>query len=95
LSDNDGGTVTVRWSHEFNLPQVPDMQNMKYVAMFAAIALCAGIVALAMAASPIVALSGKLAIAVSVVGFAAIATTYVMDQSVAALSLRNEDFHWY
>jgi len=72
-----------------------DMPNMKYVAVFAAIALCAGLMALVIAAGPVVALLGKLAIAVSVMGFAASATAYVMEQSVAAQAIRNEDFHWH
>ena len=71
------------------------MQNMKYLAIFAGIALFAGLVALVMAAGPLVALVGKLVIAFSLMGFAATATTYVMDQSVAALAMRNEDFHWH
>ena len=71
------------------------MQNMKYLAIFAGITLFAGFVAFVMAANPFVALLGKLAIAAALMGFAATATTYVMDQSVAALAIRNEDFHWY
>ncbi len=71
------------------------MKNMKYLAIFAGITLCAGIVVLLLSANPVIATIGSIFIAVSTMGFAATATTYVMEQSVAALALRNEDFHWH
>ena len=71
------------------------MQNMRHVAAFAAFALCIGIVALVLTANPLVALLGMLAIAASLIAFAAAALTYVMAQSFAAHALRNEDFHWH
>ena len=71
------------------------MHNMKSVAVLAAIVFFIGIVTLALAASPIIALLGEFAIAVSLIAFAASAITYVMAQSFAAHALRNEDFHWH
>ena len=71
------------------------MRNLKYLAIFVGITLFAGLVALVLAANPFVALFGKLALAAAGIGFAASATTYVMDQSVAALAIRNKDFHCY
>ena len=71
------------------------MRNIKTLAIFAAITLLAGFVALALAASPVVAAIGKLTIAIAVLGFAATATMYLMDQAAAALAFHNEDFHWY
>ncbi|MEO8103937.1 MAG: hypothetical protein ABI790_15545 [Betaproteobacteria bacterium] len=71
------------------------MQNMKPLAIFAGVALLVGLVALVMATHPLVALFGKLAIAIAAMGFAAFATVYLMGQSVAALAIRNEDFHWH
>ncbi len=70
------------------------MRNMKYLAIFAGITLCAAIVVLLLSANPVIAAIGSIFIAVSMMGFAATATTYVMDQCVAALALHNEDFHW-
>jgi hypothetical protein len=71
------------------------MQNMRYIAALAAFALYIGIVALVLTANPLVAVLGKLAIAASLIAFAAAAFTYVMAQGFAAHALRNEDFHWY
>lgn len=71
------------------------MHNMKNVAVLAAIVFFIGIVTLALAASPIVTLLGEFAIVVSLIAFAALATTYVMAQSFAAHALLNEDFHWH
>ncbi len=71
------------------------MKNMNYLAIFAGITLFAAIVALVLTADPIVALIGKLAIAVSLMGFAATATTYVMDKCVGVLALGKDEIHWY
>ena len=71
------------------------MQNMKYLATFAGVALFTGLAVMVLAANPVVTLIGKLVIAASIMGFAATATAYVMDLSVAGLAIRNEDFHWH
>ncbi len=71
------------------------MRNLRYLAIFAGLILLAGIAALVLAANPHIALLGKLAIAVAVIGFAAGAMSYLAQQSLAALALRNEDFHWH
>jgi hypothetical protein len=71
------------------------MHNMKNVAVLAAIILYIGIVALALAANPLVTLLGEFAITASLFTFAGAAVTYVMAQSFAAHVLRNEDFHWH
>ena len=55
----------------------------------------AGIFAFVLAANPHVALLGKFAIAVAVIAFVAGAMRYLAEQSLAALALRNEDFHWH
>ena len=68
---------------------------MKNVAVLAAIGLFIGLVALALAVNPLVTLLGEIAIAVSLIALAALATTHVMAQSFAAHALRNEDFHWH
>jgi hypothetical protein len=65
------------------------------MAIFAGIALMAGLAVLVLAASPLVAAIGKLTIALAVIGSAATATMYLMDQATAALAFHNEDFHWY
>ena len=59
------------------------------------IASLAGIFAFVLAANPHVALLGKFAIAVAVIAFVAGAMSYLAEQSLAALALRNEDFHWH
>ncbi len=69
--------------------------HMKNVAILAAIVLFIGIVALALAANPVVALFAKLVIAASLIAFTALVVTYVLAQSFAAHLLRNEDFHWH
>lgn len=71
------------------------MNNVKNVVVLAAIVLCIGIVAVALAANPVVTLLGKFAIAVSLITFVASAITYVMAKGFSAHSLRNEDFHWH
>ena len=71
------------------------MNNMKNVAVLAASVLYIGIVAVELAANPLVTLLGEFAIAASCIAFAASATTYVMAQSFAAHALRNADFHWH
>ena len=70
------------------------MLNQRHVVVLAAIALFMGILALALATNPVVALLGKLAIATSVIAFAAFATTCLMARSFAAHTRRNKDFHW-
>lgn len=71
------------------------MRNLKYLTISAGFILLAGIVALVLAANPHIALLGKLAIALAVIGFVAGAMRYLAEQSLAALALRNEDFHWH
>ena len=71
------------------------MTNIKGLAIFAGITLCAAMVVFILTASPIMAILGTLVIAVSMLGFAATATTYVMEQSVAALALRNDGFRFH
>ena len=71
------------------------MRNLKYLAISAGLILLAGIFTLVLAANPHIALLGKLAIAVAVIGFVAGAMSYLAEQSLAALALRNEDFHWH
>ena len=71
------------------------MNNMKNVVVHAAIVLCIGIVAVALAANPVVTLLGKFAIAVSLIAFVASSITYVTAQCFAAHSLRSKDFHWH
>ena len=70
------------------------MQKMTSLAIFAGIALFAGLVVLILAANPIVALFGKVVLAVAIMGFAATATTFVMDRSVEVLAFRKQGFHW-
>lgn len=71
------------------------MRHITALAIFAGMALLAGFFVLVLAASPLVAAIGKLTIAIAVIGFAATATMYLMDQAAAALAFHNEDFHWY
>lgn len=68
---------------------------MKQLAIFGGCALLVGLAALLLAASPLLILLGKLAIGLAMIALAGIATTYVMVQSFAAHTLRNEDFHWH
>ena len=71
------------------------MRNIKHVTVLAAIIFFIGLIALTLAANPMVTLLGKLAIGGSLVAFAAVAINYVMKVSFAMHSLRNEDFHWH
>lgn len=71
------------------------MKNMKYLAIFAGIALFAAVTTLVITTSPMVALMGKLAIAASLMGLAATATAYVIDQYADALAMGDDVFHWY
>lgn len=71
------------------------MRNMKYVTIFAAIMLLAGILVLVVAATPAIALLGKLAIALAIIAFFAVATTYLMLESFASHVLHSDNFHWY
>ena len=67
---------------------------MKQLAIFAGGALLVGLVTLALAASPFVALLGKLVIGFAIIALVGVGVTYVMVQSFATHALRNEDFHW-
>ena len=71
------------------------MQNMKYLVIAAAITLAAGLVPLLMMISPVGALLAKFAIALSMIGFAVLAIVYFKRETAAALTLRDEDFHWH
>ena len=71
------------------------MPNMKYLVIAAAVTLFAGAVPLVLLASPAGVLIAKVSIAISVIGFAVTATLYFMHESAAALTLREEDFHWH
>lgn len=68
---------------------------MKQLAFFAGSVLVVGLVIVTLAASPLLALLGKLAIGVAMIALVGIGTTYVMVQSFAVHALRNEDFHWH
>ena len=68
------------------------MKNMKYLAFFAGITLFAAIAALVITSDPMVALIGKFAIAASLMGFAAIATTYAMNRWGDALAMSDDVF---
>ena len=74
--------------------QAHDLRKIKQLTVFSAFTLLAGIVALALAASPVIALIGKLVIVVACVAFAAAAMAYVTIQSFAAHVHRNENFRW-
>jgi hypothetical protein len=80
--------------HELNRQRVLDMKNMTYLAMLAGFTLFAAIAALVLTADPVVALIGKLAIAVSLMGFAATATTYLMDNGFLALVTGKAEVDW-
>lgn len=71
------------------------MQNMKYLVIAAAIMLFAGFVPLVLMPSPVWALLAGLVIAVSMIGFAVTAALYFKHETAAALTLRDEDFHWH
>ena len=71
------------------------MPNMKFLVIAAAVTLFAGAVPLVLLASPVGVLVAKVAIAISVIGFAVTTTLYFMHESAAALTLREEDFHWH
>lgn len=71
------------------------MPNMKYLVIAAAVTLLAGFVPLMLLASPVGVFIAKVAIAISVIGFAVTVTLYFMHESAAALTLRDEDFHWH
>lgn len=71
------------------------MQNMKYLVIAAAITLVAGLVPLLMMVSPVGALLARFAIALSMIGFAVLAIVYFKRETAAALTLRDEDFHWH
>ena len=68
---------------------------MKQLAIFAGGALLVGLVAVTLAASPLVALLGKLVIGFAIIALVGVGTAYVMVQSFATHALRNEDFHWH
>jgi hypothetical protein len=70
------------------------MKNMTSLAMLAGFTLFAAIAALVLTADPVVALIGKLAIAVSLMGFAATATTYLMDNGFLALVTGKAEIDW-
>ncbi len=71
------------------------MPNMKYLVIAAAVTLFAGFVPLVVLSSPVGVIIAKVAIAISVIGFAVTTTLYFMKESSAALTLRDEDFHWH
>ena len=71
------------------------MSNMKYLFIAAAVTLFAGFAPLLLLTSPVGVIIAKVAIAVSVIGFAVTTTLYFMHESTAALTLRDEDFHWH
>ena len=71
------------------------MPNMKYLIIAAAVTLLAGFVPLMLLASPAGVFVAKVTIALSVIGFAVTTTLYFMHESAAALTLRDEDFHWH
>ena len=71
------------------------MWNMKYLAVAVAVTLLAGFMPLMLLASPVSVLIAKVAIAILIIGFAVTATLYFMHESAAALTLRDEDFHWH
>ena len=71
------------------------MPNMKYLLIAAAVTLIAGFAPLVLLASPAGVLVAKVAIALSVIGFAVTTTLYFMHESAAVLTLRDEDFHWH
>ena len=70
------------------------MANINGLATLAAITFLSVTAVLLLKADPAFALLGAIAIAAVLMGFAATATDWLMDQCVIALSRRNEDFHW-
>ena len=71
------------------------MRNMKYLTIFAAITLLAGLITLVMAIEPSNVLLAKLAIAGAIIVFVAVGTTYLMLENFAVHVLRSDDFRWY
>ena len=71
------------------------MWNMKHLAVAVAITLSAGFTPLMLVASPGSVFIAKVATAILIIGFAIAVTLYFMHESAAALTLRDEDFHWH
>ena len=71
------------------------MWNMKYLAVAVAVTLLAGFMLLMLVANPVSVIVAKVAIAILIIGFAVTVTLYFMHESAAALTLRDEDFHWH
>ena len=71
------------------------MWDMKFLAVAVAVTLLAGFMPLVLVASPVSVLIAKVAIAILITGFAVTVTLYFMHESAAALTLRDEDFHWH
>ena len=71
------------------------MWNIKYLVFAVAVTLLAGFMPLVLVASPVSVLIAKVAIAILIIGFAVTVTLYFMRESAAALTLRDEDFHWH
>ena len=71
------------------------MWDIKFLAVAAAVTLLAGFMPVVLVASPVSVLIAKVAIAILIIGFAVTVTLYFMHESAAALTLRDEDFHWH
>lgn len=71
------------------------MSHMKFLLIAAAVTLLAGFAPLLLLTSPAGVFIAKVGIALSVIGFAVTTTLYFMHESAAALTLRDEDFHWH
>lgn len=71
------------------------MENIRYLVIAAAITVVVGLIPLVVNTGPLGALLGKVVIALSMIGFAALAVAYFKRETAAALTLRDEDFHWH
>ena len=67
---------------------------MNVTAIVTGLILVAGLAAVVFAASPAIVLLAKLAIAISLIVFAAAAIAGVMRKSFTTHALRSDDFHW-